>query len=110
MANFQHDNETLHKLTDAKSCAYNEDTKAAESNVKEPLRAGLAYIDAQKLYDEATKMADGPERKKKWRETAAAYKAALDAAPDRDAAPEAAMNGAYAYTQVGEDDKANARY
>jgi hypothetical protein len=110
MANFQHDNAALHKLTDAKSCAYNEDTKAAEENVRQPLRAGLAYVDAAKLYDEATKMPDGPERKKKWRETAAAYKAALDAAPDRDAAPEAAMNGAYAYKQVGEYDKAIAMY
>ncbi len=55
-------------------------------------------------------MPDGPERAKKWREAAAAYKVALDAAPDRDEAPEAAMNGAYAYKQVGEYDKAIGMY
>ena len=41
---------------------------------------------------------------------AAAYKVALNAAPDRDEAPEAAMNGAYAYKQVGEYDKAIEMY
>ncbi len=55
-------------------------------------------------------MPDGPERDKKWREAAAAYKVALDAAPDRDEAPEAAMNGAFAYKQVGEYDKAIEMY
>src|SRR6185503_7655786 len=45
-----------------------------------------------------------------WREAAAAYKVALEAAPDRDEAPEAAMNGAYAYKQVGEYDKAIEMY
>ena len=43
-------------------------------------------------------------------QAAAAYKVALDAAPDRDEAPEAAMNGAYAYKQVGEYDKAIEMY
>jgi len=55
-------------------------------------------------------MPDGPERQKKWREAAALYKTALDAAPDRDEAPEAAMNGAFAYKQVGEYDKAIEMY
>ncbi len=43
-------------------------------------------------------------------EAAALYKVALDAAPDRDEAPEAAMNGAFAYKQVGEYDKAIEMY
>ena len=74
------------------------------------MKQGVAYLDARKLYEEAEKMPDGPERDKKWREAAAAYKVALDAAPDRDEAPEAAMNGAYAYKQVGEYDKAIEMY
>src|SRR5216117_4435799 len=81
-------------------------TQKAEENIRNPVRQGVAYLDARKLYDEAEKMPEGPERSKKWREAAAAYKVALDAAPDRDEAPEAAMNGAYAYKQVGEYDKA----
>lgn len=110
MANFQHDLTGLRKLTDAKSCATTEEAKLEEKNKKDPIHFGLAYIDAAKLFDEANKMPDGPERQKKWRAAAAAYKAALDAAPGRDEAPEAAMNGAYAYKQVGEYDKAIEMY
>ncbi len=97
-------------LAETKSCAYNEDTKRAEDALRKPVKQGVAYLDARKLYDEAEKMPPGPERDKKWREAAASYKVALEAAPDRDEAPEAAMNGAYAYKQVGEYDKAIEMY
>ncbi len=110
MSNFAGDAATSRKLAEAKSCAYNEDSRAAEEAIRKPVQQGVAYLDARKLYDEAEKMSPGPERDKKWREAAAAYKTALDAAPDRDEAPEAAMNGAFAYKQVGEYDKAIAMY
>ncbi len=110
MSNFTGDAETSRKLAEGKSCAYNEDTKAQEDAIRKPVQQGVAYLDARKLYEEAEKMAPGPDRDKKWRQAAAAYKTALDAAPDRDEAPEAAMNGAYAYKQVGEYDKAIAMY
>lgn len=98
------------KLAEGKSCAYDEESKVAEDKLRKPVLQGAAYLDARRLYEEAEKMPDGPERAKKWRQAAAAYKVALDAAPDRDEAPEAAMNGAYAYKQVGEYDKAIAMY
>ncbi len=98
------------ELADSASCAYNEETRRAEEQIRKPVRQGVAYLDARKLYDEAEKMPAGPARARKWREAAAAYKVALDAAPDRDEAPEAAMNGAFAYKQVGEYDKAIAMY
>ncbi|HEX7669347.1 MAG TPA: hypothetical protein VF395_07190, partial [Polyangiaceae bacterium] len=98
------------KLATAKSCAYDEDSKAADDQQRKPLIQGLAYKNAQDLYKAALEMKPGPERDKKWRQVAAAYKAALDAAPGRNEAPEAAMNGAYAYKQVGEYDKAIAMY
>lgn len=110
MSNFEGNADESRKLAEAKSCAYNEETLKAEEAIRKPVRQGVAYLDARKLYEEAEKMPDGPERKKKWREAAAAYKVALDAAPDRDEAPEAAMNGAYAYKQVGEYDKAIEMY
>ncbi|HEY6558685.1 MAG TPA: hypothetical protein VI072_15485 [Polyangiaceae bacterium] len=110
MANFELKTEESRKLVEGKSCAYNEDTKASEENLRKPVMQGLAYQDARALYEQAEKMPDGPERQKKWREAAAKYKAALDAAPGRDEAPEAAMNGAYAYKQVGEYDKAIEMY
>jgi len=110
MSNFENNAAESRKLAEGKSCAYNEDTKAAEEAIRKPVQQGVAYLDARKLYEDAEKMAPGPDRDKKWRQAAAAYKTALDAAPDRDEAPEAAMNGAYAYKQVGEYDKAIAMY
>jgi tetratricopeptide (TPR) repeat protein len=110
MSNFQGNAAESRRLAEAKSCAYNADTKASEDAIRKPVQQGVAYLDARKLYEEAEKMPDGPARVAKWRAAAAAYKVALDAAPDRDEAPEAAMNGAYAYKQVGEYDKAIAMY
>jgi outer membrane protein assembly factor BamD (BamD/ComL family) len=110
MSNFKGDAAESRRLAEAKSCAYNADTKAAEDAIRKPVQQGVAYLDARKLYEEAEKMPEGPARQAKWRAAAAAYKVALDAAPDRDEAPEAAMNGAFAYKQVGEYDKAIAMY
>ena len=56
-------------------------------------------------------MEDGPERDATWRAAAAAYKAAsARLGPERDEAPEAAINGAFAYKQVSEYDKAIEMY
>jgi hypothetical protein len=110
MAALENDAKESRRLAEGKSCAVNEETRRAEDSLRKPVRQGVAYLDARKLFEEAEKMPDGPERVKKWREAAAAYKVALDAAPDRDEAPEAAMNGAYAYKQVGEYDKAIEMY
>ncbi|HEX2876881.1 MAG TPA: hypothetical protein VHP33_36765, partial [Polyangiaceae bacterium] len=110
MSNFEGDAVQSRKLAEGKSCAYDAETQKAEESIRKPVKQGVAYLDARKLYDEAEKMPEGPERNKKWREAAAAYKVALDSAPDRDEAPEAAMNGAYAYKQVGEYDKAIEMY
>jgi hypothetical protein len=110
MSNFEGNADESRKLAEGKSCAYNEESHKAEDAIRKPVKQGVAYLDARKLYEEAEKMPDGPARNKKWREAAAAYKVALDAAPDRDEAPEAAMNGAFAYKQVGEYDKAIEMY
>ncbi|HEY0463009.1 MAG TPA: hypothetical protein VGC79_02320, partial [Polyangiaceae bacterium] len=110
MSNFEGNADESRKLAEGKSCAFNAETAKAEQQIRTPVKQGVAYLDARKLYEEAQKMPDGPERAKKWREAAAAYKVALDAAPDRDEAPEAAMNGAFAYKQVGEYDKAISMY
>ena len=110
MSNFRGDTERSRELVEGRSCAFDEETRAAEEAIRTPVKQGVAYLDARKLYEEAEQMPDGPERDRKWRQAAAAYKVALDAAPDRDEAPEAAMNGAYAYKQVGDYDKAIAMY
>lgn len=110
MSNFEGDAERSRILVESRSCAFDEETLAAEEALRTPVRQGVAYLDARKIYDEAEKLDPGPDRDKKWRMAAAAYKVALDAAPDRDEAPEAAMNGAFAYKQVGEYDKAISMY
>lgn len=110
MSNFEGDVARSRALVEGKSCAFSEETKLAEDQIRTPVRQGVAYLDARTLYEKAEKMDPGPERDETWRRAAAGYKVALDAAPDRDEAPEAAMNGAYSYKQVGEYDKAIAMY
>ena len=110
MSNLQGNAARSRELVEGKSCAFDAETQAAEDAIRTPVRQGVAYLDARRLYEEAEGMPDGPERDEKWRAPAAAYKVALDAAPERDEAPEAAMNGAYAYKQVGEYDKAIEMY
>jgi hypothetical protein len=106
MSNFEGDASRSRQLAEGQSCAFDEETKRAEDALRKPVRQGVAYLEARDIYDAAETLPEGPERDAKWRAAAAAYKTALDAAPDRDEAPEAAMNGAYAYKQVGEYDKA----
>jgi hypothetical protein len=106
MSNFAKDADKSRALAEGKSCAFDEETRAAEEAIRKPVRSGVAYLDARKLYDEADKMQPSKERDDKWREAASAYKVALEAAPDRNEAPEAAMNGAFAYKQVGDYDAA----
>jgi hypothetical protein len=104
------DVEGARKLAEGKSCAFDTESRKAEEALRKPVIQGVAYIDARKIFEEAEKMQPGPARDKKWREAAAAYKVALDAGPERDEAPEAVMNGAYAFKQVGEYDKAIEMY
>jgi tetratricopeptide (TPR) repeat protein len=110
MSNFEGDAAESRRLAESKSCAFDEETRVAEEAIRTPVKIGVAYLDAGGLFKKAMKMEDGPARDKTWRASAAAYKVALDVAPDRDEAPEAVMNGAYAYKQVGEYDKAIAMY
>jgi tetratricopeptide (TPR) repeat protein len=92
------------------TCALSEADKKIAKNKSERIRAGGYYIDAYKAFDKAQKMPDGPERIAQWREAGALYREALKNAPARDEAPEAAMNGAYAYKQVGDYDQAIEMY
>lgn len=110
MSNFESNAAESRALVESKRCSVDPETRMAEDAMRTPVRQGVAYMEARKLFEKAQGMQDGPEREATWRAAAAAYKVALAAAPDRDEAPEAAMNGAYAYKQVGEYDKAIAMY
>jgi tetratricopeptide (TPR) repeat protein len=94
------------------SCAVNAEQVRQAKELTGPVKIGSAYIEAANVFQTAEKMKDGPERAAKWRQAAAAYERALNqpGGAARDEAPEAAMNGAFAYKQVGEYDKAIKMY
>jgi outer membrane protein assembly factor BamD (BamD/ComL family) len=109
IALLSHDVPASRKLaeeSDKKSCAVTTEQIATVKKVSTDVKSGGYYIDAYAAFQKAEKMNDGPERTKQWREAAALYQVALKNAPARDEAPEAAMNGAYAYKQVGDYDQA----
>jgi outer membrane protein assembly factor BamD (BamD/ComL family) len=113
MSNLENDVDQSRKLAESaltNSCAISEEQKVKEGDIARPTISKGYYVDAAKAYEKAEKMADGPERNKAWREAAALYKMALEKAPARDEAPEAAIFGAKAYKQVGEYDQAIAMY
>lgn len=117
MANFENNVEESRKLATAaetRPCGITEEQKASESTFASTTRSRGFYIDAAKAYEEAEKLEKagkkGPERDEAWRKAAALYKVALEKAPARNEAPEAAMLGANAYKQVGEYDQAIAMY
>lgn len=113
MANLENNIEMSRQLAEAvmaKSCAINEEQKLKEQNLAIPTIKRGYYIDAAKAFTEAEKMPEGPERTEAWKKAAALYKVALEKAPSHDEAPEAAMNGAISFKQVGEYDQAIEMY
>lgn len=113
MSNLENNVEQSRKLAEAaltRSCAVSEEQKLKEGDIARPTISRGYYIDAARAFEKAEKMPDGPARVAAWREAAALYKVALEKAPARDEAPEAAMNGAYCYKQVGDYDQAIEMY
>ncbi len=109
MSNMERDAERSRQLAEAqkaKPCCVSADQCAKGTVIINPTIQEAAYIDARLKFEAAKKAPPGPEREKLWREAAGLYEAALQAAPARDEAPEAAMNAAFAYKQVGEYNKA----
>ncbi len=109
MSNASRDVDTSRKLAEAektKSCAVNAEQKGSAGLIVNPTLQEAAYVDARKKFEQARNSPPGPERDKLWREAGGLYEAALSAAPARDEAPEAAMNAAYAYKQLGDFNKA----
>lgn len=119
MANFDNNIEESRRLAEAAishSCAITEEQKIHEEDFAKTTVSRGYYVDAAKAYEAAEKMdkdgakPDNPERIKAWRKAGALYKVALEKAPARDEAPEAAIFGAKAFKQVGDYDDAIAMY
>jgi hypothetical protein len=113
MSNLENDVPRSRELAESaklRSCAVSEEQKLKETSIAEPTISRGYYVDAAAKFERAAKMPEGPERAQAWREAAALYRVALEKAPARDEAPEAAMNGAFCYKQVGDYDQAIEMY
>ncbi|MFO0677626.1 MAG: tetratricopeptide repeat protein [Polyangiaceae bacterium] len=109
MSNLSQDAERSRQLAEAektKSCAVNAEQQSKGALIVNPTLQEAAYVKARDKFKAAQAAPAGPEKARLWREAAGLYEAALSAAPGRDEAPEAAMNAAYAYKQIGEYQKA----
>ena len=107
MSNHLPDPDRSRQLAEAENnpktaCATSEAEKAEASLVVNPTLQEAAFAKAAEKLKQAKAAPPGPDRDKLWRETAGLYEAALLAAPDRQEAPEGAMNAAFAYKQVGD--------
>ena len=102
--------ELLAKAEKEHSCAMTPEQVAQRDLIVNPTLQEASFERARVKFKAAEAADAGPEKLKFYREAAALYEAALQAAPDRDEAPEAAMNAAYAYKQVGEFARAIASY
>ncbi|APS00303.1 tetratricopeptide repeat protein [Pajaroellobacter abortibovis] len=90
-----------------KPCAVNAEQLAKSALIINPTLQEAAYVRARDKFKEAqNETLPMEERNKLWIEAAGLYEAALSAAPARDEAPEAAMNAAFAYKQIGNFGKA----
>ncbi len=113
MSNLERDADRSRQLAEAEkthSCAVSAEQTAKAGLIVNPTLQEANYVNARKKFEQAKNAPPGPEKNKLWREAAALYEAALKEAPARDEAPEAAMNAAYAYKQVGEYNKAIDNY
>lgn len=105
MAGLERDTRETRALSEAalaKSCATGRDEAMLEERIARGMMGVSYYEDARAAFASAQKMGDGPARAARWREAATLYRAALEKAPAVDDAPEAAINGAHAYKQVGD--------
>jgi tetratricopeptide (TPR) repeat protein len=109
IAALEHDIPTARALAEA---AMNRPCYREEPHGCPPPRPGepIGFRDAYHSFDRAQRAQPGLERDRLWREAGDLYREALEHAPDRDEAPEAAINGAYAYKQIGAFAEAMAMY
>jgi tetratricopeptide (TPR) repeat protein len=113
MATLTRDADRARQLAEAEknhSCVVAGVDSAANATLVNSIIQASFYQDAGKVFKQAQDSPPGPARDALWRKAAGMYEAALLAAPARDEAPEAAINGAICYKQVGEFGKAIGMY
>ena len=113
MSNLMRDGERSRQLAEAEkthSCAVTAEQTASAEHIVKPTIEAAYFQDAFKVFNQASAAKPGKDRDALWRKAAGMYEAALKEAPGYDGAPEAAINGALAYKQVGEFGKAIEMY
>lgn len=121
MSNLERDAPRSIQLAEAEkshSCAFNPEQAGKAGSIINPTIQEAGFLRAREQFEKACeakigqkcKNPDAPAKRDTWRKAAELYESALAAAPGRDEAPEAAMNAAYAYKQIGEYNKAIALY
>jgi hypothetical protein len=83
---------------------------ARAASADEAALSSEMYVEAWRAFEGARRTHDDAERLVLFRRAAELYAHALETAPARDEAPEAAINGGYAYRQLGEYASAIALY
>ncbi len=117
MSNLERDAQQSIKLAEeekAHTCAVNPEQAGKAGSIINPTIQEAGFLRAREQFEKAcgAKLGqkcvnpDAPEKRDTWRKAGELYESALAAAPGRDEAPEAAMNAAYAYKQIGEYNKA----
>ena len=121
MSNLERDAPRSIQLAEAEkahTCAFNPEQAGKAGSIINPTIQEAGFLRAREQFEKACeakigqkcKNPDAPEKRDTWRKAGELYESALAAAPGRDEAPEAAMNAAYAYKQIGEYNKAIALY
>jgi len=117
MSNLERDAPRSIQLAEAEkahTCAFNAEQAGKAGSIINPTIQEAGFLRAREKFEQACeakigqpcKNPDAPAKRPTWRQAGELYEAALAAAPGRDEAPEAAMNAAYAYKQIGEYNKA----
>jgi tetratricopeptide (TPR) repeat protein len=121
MSNLERDAKKSIELAEAEkahTCAFNPEQAGKAGSIINPTIQEAGFLRAREQFEKACeakigqkcKNVDAPEKRDTWRKAGELYESALAAAPGRDEAPEAAMNAAYAYKQIGEYNKAISLY
>jgi tetratricopeptide (TPR) repeat protein len=113
MSNLEKDTERSIQLAEAEkahSCAITAEQKGDATILVDPTIKNAAFIRARQVFTKARGMPPGPDRDAAYKQAAGMYEAALKAAPAHRDAPEAAMNSAFAYKQVGDFNKSIEMY
>lgn len=121
MSNLERDVQRSIQLAEAEkahSCAVTAEQSLKAETIFNPTIQEAGFLRAREQFEKACEAKigqkcanpDAPGKRETWRKAGELYEAALAAAPGRDEAPEAGMNAAYAYKQIGEYNKAIALY